>query len=280
MLLYDGTIDLLIALQATANSPSPVCAGAYLATKGAGECPQLIQVLPAALHNAAAIDAAFPQVELGGSTPTDRAMNTAIDQLIALQTNDPDAAMHPQYVILATDGQPNDICVGGTGGDGSAQKQAVIAAVDRGAAKGIKTFVISLAGSDAALQQHLTEVAMHGNPKDPAAHTFSPTTPQDLVDALAGLIGGAVGCEVFLNGKVKLGAECSGYVEVSGVRQPCCKDVGGGAFTCNGMPATPPNGWILKTPGSIELVGETCTSFLKSPDATLRAGFPCEAFVD
>ena len=33
------------------------------------------------------------------------------------------------YVILATDGAPNDICVSGTGGDGSVQRKGVIAAV-------------------------------------------------------------------------------------------------------------------------------------------------------
>jgi len=280
MALYDGTIDLIAALAATAASPNPACAGMYATMKATGECPQLIKVMPAVLNNAAAIDAAFPQIELGGSTPTDKAMNNVMDELIAMQVNDPEMKMNPQFVILATDGQPNDICMGGAGGDGSAQKAAVIAAVDRGAAKGITTFVISLAGGDAALEQHLTEVAMHGNPMDPTAHTYSPMTPQDLVDALTALVGGAVGCDIFLNGKVAVGQECRGFVKVKGTALPCCQDKGGGAYTCDGVPAAPPNGWILKDPSTVELVGDACASFLKSPDAMLIAGFPCDVFVE
>ena len=121
-------------------------------------CPQLIQV-PIALNNADAIDMAFPMTELGGSTPTDRAMNAAVDLLVGMQSSDPDAPHHPQYIILATDGQPNDICVGGIGGDGSAQKQGVIAAVDRAAMARHHDLRDQPGGRGSRLQQHLEEVA-------------------------------------------------------------------------------------------------------------------------
>jgi hypothetical protein len=100
---------------------------------------------------------------------------------------------NPQYIILATDGQPNDICTNGTGGDGTAQQMGVIAAVDKAAQMGITTFVISLA-SDAALQAQLDVVAKHGNPADPMAHTFSPMNPQDSTMTLSKLLSGALGC--------------------------------------------------------------------------------------
>jgi hypothetical protein len=158
------------------------------------ECMQLIEV-PPAKGNAGAISDAFPDTELGGSTPTDRAMKQVVDQLIMAQPG-LDLTMYPQFIVLATDGQPNDICVGGMGGDGLAQQANVIAEVTRAATANIKTYVISLAGGDMALEAHLAQVALAGNPTDPAAHPFSPANPQELVDALVVVLGQALNCNV------------------------------------------------------------------------------------
>jgi hypothetical protein len=236
--------------------------------------------VPVALNNAMTIDAMFPQTELGGSTPTDRAMNTAVDQLIGMRVTDPDGKPHPQYIILATDGQPNDICMGGAGGDGNAQKAGVIAAVDRAAMNQITTFVISLAGGDAGLQSHLSEVAKHGDPMNPMAQTFTPDSPQGLVDTLTAIVGGAVGCQIGLQGKVRVGAECRGSVKVNGNKLPCCRADMTGAMTCDGVPANPGDGWVLKDESTIELIGPTCDAFLKNPQALLTAGFPCDVIVE
>jgi hypothetical protein len=43
---------------------------------------------------------------------------------------------------------------------------------------------------------HLEEVARHGNPADPTAHTFTPTNPEELVSALTQVLGSALGCNV------------------------------------------------------------------------------------
>jgi Mg-chelatase subunit ChlD len=139
------------------------------------------------------INSMFPAAQLGGSTPTHKAMNAAVDQMLA-SAEGKDPSTSPHYIILATDGQPNDICQGGVGGDGSMEKAAVLAAVDRAAAAGITTFVVSLAGQDMALEMHLAEVAKHGNPKDPAARTYSPATPADLVMSLRGVLSVALDC--------------------------------------------------------------------------------------
>jgi hypothetical protein len=193
MYLYDGTIDIGLAGMASGSTATnPACAGLSSLRRGMGVCPQIVEVKPAPA-NAAKIDAMYPKMELGGSTPTDKAMNYAVDQLIAIRTPGQNLMTNPQYIILATDGQPNDICMGGLGGDGTVQQQGVIAAVDKAATMGITTFVISLA-SDAALQAHLDEVARHGNRADPAAHTFTPTNSADLVMTLTSLLGSAVGC--------------------------------------------------------------------------------------
>ena len=184
-LLYDGTVDLALALLGGGGpggpggpvpggpggpgGGDPPCALAAAMNKMSGMCPALLYT-PADINNAMAIDMAYPMVELGGSTPTDRAMKQLMDSLIpmvGLQGPD-DKKPSEIFVILATDGAPNDVCVGGAGGDGAAQRAGVIAEVQRGAVEGIKTWVISLA-DDALLQAHLDEVARAGAPADPAA---------------------------------------------------------------------------------------------------------------
>jgi hypothetical protein len=282
--LYDGTIDLLLALTGGAGMGmgGNGCEVQYAAMKDMGNCPGLVEVMPPKLNNAMAIDMAYPALELGGSTPTDKAMKHVMDALIASrQPQAPDQkAQNPVYVILATDGAPNDICVGGVGGDGSAQRQGVITSVDQGAAAGIVTWVISLAGNDAALQMHLSEVAKHGDPSNPMARTFSPMNPDDLIMTLAKLLGGAIGCNIALSGKVTVGQECLGTVEQNGKALPCCQQAaGGGAWTCNKMPVASPNGWRLSDDHSIELVGDACTNFLIGSGDLLRASFPCAVFV-
>jgi hypothetical protein len=187
--IYDGGIDFQLALQQMSTGPMATCMGGGGMRRGASGCPQIVEVKPAA-GNAAAMDAKYPNVELGGSTPTDKAMNYVVDELGKVKGRSPN---DPQFILLATDGQPNDICMGGMGGDGTMQQRNVIAAADRATAMGITTFVVSLA-TDPALQMHLDEVARHGDPKDPAAHAYTPTNTADLVNTLTKLLGTAVGC--------------------------------------------------------------------------------------
>ena len=47
-----------------------------------------------------------------------------------------------------------------------------------------------------ALEMHLADVAKHGDPLNPTAHTYSPATPQDLQTALRGLLQSALGCVI------------------------------------------------------------------------------------
>jgi hypothetical protein len=275
-MIYDGTIDLAAIGGAMNQSPSPECASMYLESKMTGECPQLIQVAPA-LNNAPALDAAFPATELGGSTPTHKAMKSAVDLLATMVSTNPDMPNNPLYIILATDGAPNDICMGSMGSDSAVQQQEVIAQVDRAAALKIKTLVVSLAGADAALQAHLEVVADHGQPMNMDAKAFSPMAPDELVNTLTLLIGGAIGCEVQLNGTVTTGRECLGKVQMNGNALPCCKETAG-AWTCNDAPVTEASGWRLKDPRTVELIGLECVAFLTAREASLEAHFPCDVF--
>jgi hypothetical protein len=280
-MLYDGTVDLALALLGGGpgnGAQNPPCALQAAMNKMTGECPLLLYT-PAMLNNAMAIDTAYPMIELGGSTPTDRAMRNVMDSLIPMVgMPSPDGEKPSEiFVILATDGAPNDICVGGVGGDGAPQRAGVISEVQRGAIEGITTYVISLA-DDASLQAHLDEVARAGAPNDPAAHTFNPASPDELVQTLAQLLGGAVGCNIALNGSVTVGQECQGTVQQNFMPLPCCQADAAGAWSCNGAATTAPNGWRLTAPGSIELVGESCTQFLLGGGDLVQAEFPCEIF--
>ena len=130
----------------------------------------------------------------------------------------------------------------------------------RAAEKGIKTFVISLADGDPGLMAHLTQVAAAGLTGAPP---FTPMNKQDLVNSLTQIIGGAVGCEIVLNGKVTRGQECSGTVEVNGT-----------ALKCND-----PDGWSLKDEHTIELKGQACLGFQNDPSSGLYANFPSNVFI-
>lgn len=188
MLIYDGSID---AGQSQSGAASAMCPTAMSAMSDA-MCPRLVNV-PPTFANLNAISMKYPAKELGGSTPTDKALAAAVEQVIAL-TAGKDVEQNPGFIILATDGEPNDLCFGGRGGDGSLQRQCVISAVDRAAAAKIRTFVISLAGNDMKLQQHLAEVAKHGDPTNPMAHPYSPMNPDELVMALKAVLTPALGC--------------------------------------------------------------------------------------
>ena len=113
---------------------------------------------------------------------------------------------------------------------------------------------------------------------DPAAHTFSPNSPDELVQTLAQLLGGAVGCNIALNGKVTVGQECLGTVQQNGAVLPCCQADATGAWKCANASTTTPNGWRLTDPGALELVGDACTQFLLGSADLVSAEFPCEVF--
>ncbi|HTU61095.1 MAG TPA: vWA domain-containing protein, partial [Polyangiales bacterium] len=217
-------------------------------------CPNLINV-PTALNNAMAITNMYPTMELGGSTPTHKALTVVVDHLLE-QGASPDSNMQPQYILLATDGEPNELCANPSGVD---PRMEVIAQVKRAADENIKTFVISLAGDDPGLMSHLVTVAEAGKTGNPP---FSPMNKQDLVSTLGQIIGGAVGCEVFLNGKVMDGQECGGRVSVNG-----------SALNCGD-----PNGWDLKDQSTLILQGNACMAFLNDPFSMLVADFPCGTF--
>ena len=96
----------------------------------------------------------------------------------------------------------------------------------------------------------------------PAAPLYVPTDPAALASALETIIGGTATCSVALEGEItNMDAACgaSSTVELSGEPLAC-----GDA-----------NGWQIVDATHIELVGEACTRWVTSTDASLNARFPC-----
>jgi hypothetical protein len=226
------------------------------------QCVDLVVVDPA-LDNYAALQAQLPDEEPGGWTPTDQALEHVVDNLPVTNMPVLDGTSEPTYVVLATDGAPNDRCAGDSGGGGGGRDfdevtaQRVLDVVGRGASAGVKLLVISLAGDDDDLQTHLEEVAtLSGSGLAP----FVPATRDELVTTFQQIIGGA-SCQIALQGMVMADQACSGTVTLSGTPLVCNDD----------------NGFRVVDGRTLQLMGDACSNFL-AVDSQLHATFPCGAF--
>lgn len=228
----------------------------FVLPKDVDFCGPTLQIVQPAPTNQAAISAMYPNRPAGGWTPTDRALKYVVEQLPA----QPDPA-HPVYVLLATDGAPNDACgpdMGQGNGNQEVVMQRVVDATTAGTQKGMHMFIVSLAGDDAILRTHLEQVAAIGQP---GKLPFVPANKQELIDNLQLVVSGAT-CQVTLDGTVMTGRECDGTVQLNGTALPCNSD----------------DGWRLSDPSTVQLTGTACKSFL-STDSKVNADFPCEVFV-
>ena len=232
------------------------------------ECPRLAVIEPA-LNNFAALDAMIPMLPPGGSTPTHRAMEQVLSHLPA-NLLVPDGSVDPVYVVLATDGAPNDFCADamaggglggllGGGGGGQAQQQMVVSLTQQMAMKGVPVYVISLAANDPVLSSHLASVAQAGGTMKPP---FTPQNKDQLVATFQQIIGPEALCTVKLTKGwgVMPTAACMGTVAINGEKLDCESD----------------NGWRLRDPKTIEVTGSACDRFKKLNNARLTASFPCE----
>jgi hypothetical protein len=234
---------------------------AMFSTPPADTCPRVFTVEPKK-DNYADIMAMYTPDPLGGSTPTDKALNVVVSHLEDQSGPVLDGRVNPTIVVLATDGEPNDFC---SMGGGFFQPPAdvrpnVVAAVTQLLDMNIKTYVVSLAGDDMNLTAHLNDVAMAGGTgKAP----FLPSSKDELVQAFKEIIGPETACEVVLNGMVKPGIECMGTIRINGSPLPC----------------NDPNGWALKDPSTVAIQGTACDSYKADLSAILEADFPCEAIM-
>jgi hypothetical protein len=222
-------------------------------------CPIPGTPIQPALDNLPAITMGLPQVQPGMYTPTGPALDWVYTNMFSATNLTPDQQVQPQIVILATDGEPNS-CDNAT-----SNFQPSIDAVTKGAMQKVKTYVISLAASSGQFHDHLQQLANIGasEPAGSNAMLYEPTTPGELAADLELLVGGAVGCDLALDGHVVPGRECEGTVELNGKVLGCNK----------------PDGWILADPRHVRLQGAACDQLKKNKDAMLDARFPCGVYM-
>lgn len=222
-------------------------------------CPIPGMIVAPTLMNRAAIEAQYPTVPPGRFTPTGPALDQVYDQVLAPIANMPDRADGPLIILLATDGEPNSCNASTT------NYQPSIDAVTRIAGGGVITNVVSLAASSGEFHDHLQQLANIGQKMDPAAGTaplYEPANPAQLSADLELLIGGAVGCDVALNGTVEKGGECQGEVTLNGF-----------ALVCNDA-----NGFVLTDERHIRLQGTACDQLMSGASAMVHVSFPCSVF--
>jgi hypothetical protein len=219
-------------------------------------CPRVVTVEPA-MDNFGPIDMAYTTTPLGGSTPTDKALDAVVRHIEDMTTSSPDTQGGPTIVVLATDGAPNDFCSGGFNMDVRPQ---VLAQVDLLTSMNIKLYVISLAGEDMMLTEHLNQVAAAGGTGKPP---FIPVNKDELIHTFDAIISANVSCDVTVKGSIKQGSECNGKIEINGVPVPCNSD----------------NGWRLKDSKTITVTGTACDMYKADKLSVLHADFPCDAIV-
>lgn len=221
-------------------------------------CPLTADPILPALGNAGAIESSIGRTPPGMFTPTGAALDHVYRNLIEPAQVDTD--MGPQIVVLATDGEPNSC------DDANTNYGPSLQALELGKSMGIKTYVISLANAQGEFHDHLQQLANLGAGLDANASTptklYEPSTPEELSADLELLIGGAVGCDIALNGEVDPNAACQGSVRLNGQ-----------ALGCND-----PNGWTLLDPRHIRLQGSACETLKNNADVSLQADFACNVF--
>ena len=250
-------------------------------------CPTLTEV-PTAIDNAAAIASTYDSVRPQGGTPTGEGLQAVVEKMPSVAAM-VDAEIKPRIIILATDGMPNGcgeppdmsicpnvpplfpgfpegpdpFCVLNYFANLPPDYQGTVDAAHAAKLKGIDVYVISLAPGMQE-QTELQRVANVGVGMDEAASPGAPiydaADPQSLRDALARIVGGAVGCRLQLEGELDLPRACSGTVKLKGV-----------PLTCDDA-----NGWHAVDSTQIELTGTACDQFENEPSVVLEATWPCD----
>lgn len=225
-----------------------------------GECPIVTTVAPM-LDNYPAISAAYEPAEPIDDTPTGDSINKVIDDLDL--GNDPDAMPGATVFVLATDGEP-DRCEELDPQTEEAKNEA-IGAVQRAYGLGIRTFIISV-GEGTVSAEHQQAMANAGLGLDPmmgSAEYWVAGDDRTLRDALISIVGGQVGCDIALNGRVASGDACLGTVTLNGEPLEC----------------DDPNGWELIDDQHIRLSGRACDDLKNMDDVLLDVSFPCSVGV-
>ena len=217
------------------------------------QCPLTADPIHPELGNFDAIDDALGDRPPGLYTPTGAALDWVFENLIVGEQLDSEAG--PEIVILATDGEPNSC------GDAETNYQPSVDALMKGQSLGVTTYVVSLANASGEFHDHLQQLAAIGGGAN--ARLYEPNTPEQLAADLELLVGGAVNCDVALNGRIQPGMECEGRVTLNGQ-----------TLECRGA-----DGWVAIDARHIRLQGAACEQLMSTASGQVEAFFPCGVFM-
>jgi hypothetical protein len=246
-MLYDGPLP-----GGGASTPLPDGGVVEFPAGPTSMCPRT-QVVEPQLNNYSALAAAFPMLPLGGSTPTDRALETLTARFGSAQASD-----GPVSVVLATDGAPNDFCSNNSQLPPPDVRPAVISAVSQLLKNGVTTYALSLAAGDQMLTEHLSQVAAAGGT---GKSVFTPSDTPALSSALREIVGKQDGCSVRLASRISLARACEGTVTLEGTALKC-----GDA-----------NGFSLHDETTLQLSGQACERYRAANAPKLDIDYPCSA---
>ena len=225
-----------------------------------GICPILLDVPPAA-NNGDAIAELMSSNGPDDDTPTGEAVDGVVAAMLA--RGNPRGV--PQYLVLATDGEP-DRCADPDAQDG---QEVSIAAVVNAFDHGIRVFVLGVSSDVGA--GHLQDLANAGAGLAVGGaeqeRYFTADDAAGLDEAFGIIVGELRSCELEIDGTVDLGAADQG--EVSMVVDANARSLVYGDD----------DGWRLVDGDTLELLGAACEDWRYTADVELTATFPCGSVV-
>lgn len=243
-------------------------------------CPSVNNLSPGATPQIVAVEAlgqaineiapSYLMREPRSGTPTGESIALILSALDPTLVNGDE----PTIFILATDGEPalcSDLSNTGT----TAARNRAVQEVENAFEQGIRTFVIAVADEEDLNQAHIDDLANAGlgrSGADPQAESWRVTSVSELEDAINGIVGSEISCEVTLEGMVTdISDGCSGGEVV--MVSP------GGQRTTIPCDNTSSNGWRLTSNTTFEIFGQACMSLKQTPGVTLEASFPCGSVI-
>lgn len=216
------------------------------------QCPELTTTPSRGLNNLAAVQQLIDTYGPSGNTPTAEALSQTVS---GFQTS-PAPAGSPAIIVLATDGLPGSC----TGDDPQA---AAIKAAQDGYAKGIRTFILGIAGVNDTFLQGMANAGQGITAGQPDAKYFTANSPTELKNAFEQVIGGVVSCELAINGSV------------------IPEQAKTGTVLLNGTPLMYGTQWEFANATTIRLLGAACDQLKGGSqlNATVQASFPCGAVI-
>jgi len=227
---------------------------------GVAPCPRLIS-RGRQLNNYPAIKNLLQAQNPIEDTPTAE----SIDAVRADFAAKPPASGSPPIIVLATDGLP-DTCADADPPNQTRQNAAnavTVTAAQNAYAAGIKLFFLFVgdAGQAGTHPQRMANAGAGQNVNTGTAPYYEATDPAALTAAFNQIIGGALSCDLDLDGNVDASQASSGTVIL------------------NGTPLSYPTDWTLVDSNTIRLLGAACTTLMNSAMPSVTAEFPCGAVI-